>query len=349
MWGDTGVQTAAPVAALHGWRSVECVPSSPSAPRASCETMQDSGRAPGAPSGYSRCALRPPPSPSSVHRALSILLNHKSSQRRLNQASLQLALLPLNPLSLSLSALCQGGAGGNVCGLLLRKKGQGPRSDHIHPRRKSAGKHGTAGFGSSAPADALRQFGRQPLRAPLLKANDWLHPPSHPPDRPKEGHGRKGGFDRVVRAGDGIHHVKCFLSTAWQPDIQIQSVVLGYQSEKSGCYPHAIVATRDWLILTESLDVSRSRAESSPCPRRKGGTQSSTCCWTPHESQSCHRWFDRHCRLNDNDSATPRPRPWLSDLLFSLTNNPIVPVSPLGGGLLTTKPCHSVLSPRLPM
>lgn len=54
---------------------------------------------------------------------------------------------------------------------------------------------------------------------------------------------------------------------------------------------------------------------------------------------------------NDNDSATPRPRPWLSDLLFSLTNNPIVPVSPPGGGLLTTKPCHSVLSPRsqLPM
>lgn len=74
----------------------------------------------------------------------------------------------------------------------------------------------------------------------------------------------------MVRAGDGIHHVKCFpldSVAAGHPNTVSRSGI----SERSGCYPHAIVATRDWLILTESLHVSRSRAESSPLPSSKRG------------------------------------------------------------------------------
>lgn len=270
---------------LHGWWSVECVPSSPSAPRASCDTMQDSGRAPGAPSGYSRCALRPRRRPSTEHSPES------QKQPAASQSGFISACAPAPESPIRLPSPPRG-RGRLLLGKMVKARGLITSI----PGAKRAGKHGTAGFGSSAPADALRQFGRQPLRAPLLKPNDWPLPPSHPPDRPKEGHGRKGGFDLVVRAGDGIHHVKCFpldSVAAGHPNTVSRSGI----SERSGCYPHAIVATRDWLILTESLHVSRSRAESSPCPRRKGATQSSTCCWTPHESQSRHGWFDRHCRL----------------------------------------------------
>lgn len=274
----------------RGWSSVECVPSSPSAPRASCDTMQDSGRAPGAPSGYSRCALRPRRRPSTEHSPES--QKQPASSQSGFIAACPPALLPLNHLSLS--PLCQGGAGGNVGSLLLRKKGQGPRSDHINPRRKE---------GRQARHGRLWLFGSGRRLAPIWTTasqsatpeGERLATSAKTSTRPAEGGAREerssGGFDRVVRAG-GLAGWRWHPSRQVLPSRQRGSRTSKYSrsgiSERSACHPRAIVATRDWLILTESLDVSRPRAESSPCPRRKGGTQSSTC-WTPHESQSRHR------------------------------------------------------------
>lgn len=97
--------------------------------------------------------IRDAPSALAVVRPLSTLLNHKSSQRRLNQASLQLALLPLDPLA------AKGAREASV-----RENGQGPRSDHIHPRRKEGrqARHGRLWlFGSGRRLAPIRTTASQ--------------------------------------------------------------------------------------------------------------------------------------------------------------------------------------------
>jgi hypothetical protein len=227
--------------------------------------------------------------------------------------------------------------------LLLRKKGQGPRSDRIHPRGKRAGKHGTAGFGSSAPADASRQFGRQPLRAPLLKANDWLHTPRYPPDRPKEGHGRKR-FS-IVWSGLAMASItsKCFLTNP------SDSVAAGHSKySRSGLSEEVRMRPsrhRSYPRLADPQRVTRCVTAPSrvvPLPSSKGGRKVRLGRLPSRKPVTVG--LTAIFASNDNDSATPRPRQWLSDLLFSLVNNPIVPVLPLGGGPSTTNPaiwfCH---------
>lgn len=194
--------------------------------------MQDSGRAPGAPSGYSRCALRPRRRPSTEHSPES------QKQPAASQSGFIAACPPAPESPIRLPSPPRG-RGRLLLGKMVKARGLITSI----PGAKRAGKHGTAGFGSSAPADALRQFGRQPLRAPLLKPNDWPLPPSHPPGRRR---GTGGKEVSILWSGLAMASItsSASLSTAWQPDIQIQSVVLGYQRDQDA------TLTPSWLPET---------------------------------------------------------------------------------------------------
>lgn len=138
------------------------------------------------------------------------------------------------------------------------------------------------------------------------------------------------------------------LSTAWQPDIQIQSFwdirEVSMPPSRHRGYPRLADPHRVTRCVTAPSRVV-------PLPSSKRGNAKFDLLDASRVAKPSPLCLTAIVASNDNDSATPRPRLWLSDLLFFLTNNPIVSVSPLGGGPLTKKPCHLVLSPQsqLPM
>ncbi|KAK0741236.1 hypothetical protein B0T18DRAFT_227398 [Schizothecium vesticola] len=248
--------------------------------------MQDSGRAPGAPQWT--FTMRPPPSPSSIH-------SPESQKQPASSQSGFIAACPPAPESPIPLRSPPRGRGRQRLRLLLRKrvKARGLITSIPGGQEGRQARHGRLWlFGSGRHLAPIRTTASQSA----TPEDQRLAPPAKTSTRPAEGGaGRKGGFDRMVRARDGIHHVKCLLANlsdsvaAGHPN----TVVLGYQR-----VTRCVTAPSRVVPLPSSKGGRKVRL--GRLPSRKPVTAGLTAI----------------VASNDNGSATPRPRQWLSDLPF---------------------------------
>jgi hypothetical protein len=175
--------------------------------------------------------------------------------------------------------------------LLLRKKGQGPRSDR-NPSPGQEGRQARHGrlwlFGSGRRLAPIRTTASQST-AP---EDQRLAPYAKTSTLPAEGGAREVEvFDRVVRAGDGIHHVKVL---AHEPERQRGSRTSKYIREVRMLPSRH----RSYLRLADPQRVTRcvtAPSRAAPLPSSKGG-RNVRLGRLPSRKPS-HRWVDRYFRL----------------------------------------------------